>query len=150
MSNNTRHIDEHVGEQLSGYIDGELTQQARQRVQVHCGNCDECAASLAELRALRERVGKSHLSEFGQDTWREKMNDAVVTASQGLGWLLLIGSLLAGAGIAIVMFFADADTSLDQKLVIGGGYLGLALLFVSVLRQRLLERKSDKYKDVEI
>jgi hypothetical protein len=29
-------------------------------------------------------------------------------------------------------------------------YLGLAALFVSVLRQRLIERKTDRYKDVEI
>ncbi len=150
MSNNTPHIQAHVGERLSGYIDGELTQQERQRVEVHCSTCEECAASLAELRALRERVGKSHLSEFGQDIWREKMNDTVVTTSRGIGWLLLIGSFLVGAGIAIVMFFLDAGTTLDEKLVIGGGYLGLALLFVSVLRQRLIERKSDKYKDVEI
>jgi hypothetical protein len=29
-------------------------------------------------------------------------------------------------------------------------YGGLLLVFVSVLRQRLIERKTDKYKDVEI
>jgi hypothetical protein len=29
-------------------------------------------------------------------------------------------------------------------------YLGLGALFASVLRQRLVERKTDKYKDVEI
>jgi hypothetical protein len=37
-----------------------------------------------------------------------------------------------------------------EKLVIGAMYGGLALLFFSVLRQRLIERKTDKYKDVEI
>ena len=37
-----------------------------------------------------------------------------------------------------------------MKLLIGGFYLGLAALFVSVLRQRLIESKTDKYKDVEI
>jgi hypothetical protein len=29
-------------------------------------------------------------------------------------------------------------------------YGGLAALLISVLRQRLIERKTDKYKDVEI
>jgi hypothetical protein len=29
-------------------------------------------------------------------------------------------------------------------------YLGLGALLVSVLRQRIIERKTDKYKDVEI
>ena len=36
MAGNSKDINEHVGELLSGYIDGELTQQERQRVEVHC------------------------------------------------------------------------------------------------------------------
>jgi len=36
---------QHVGELLSGYIDGELTQQQRQRVDVHCHKCDERRAT---------------------------------------------------------------------------------------------------------
>ena len=36
MSNDGGMIGKHVGEMLSGYIDGELTQQQRQRVEVHC------------------------------------------------------------------------------------------------------------------
>ena len=150
MSNKTRHIDEHVGERLSGYIDGELTQQQRQRIEIHCSNCKECESSLVELRALRERVGKSQLGEFGQDVWRERMDDPVVKTSRGIGWLLFIGFTLAGAGIGIFEFVVDSGMSLLEKLLVGGGYLGLALLFFSVLRQRLIERISDKYKDVEI
>ena len=44
----------------------------------------------------------------------------------------------------------DHSMSLMQMLIIGGFYGGMLLLFISVLRQRLIERKSDKYKDVEI
>jgi len=150
MSDKTRLIDEHVGEQLSGYVDGELTQKERQRVEVHCSNCKECESSLVELRALRERVGKSQLSEFGQDAWRERMDDTVVGTSRGIGWLLLIGFALVAAGIGIFEFIFSSSMSLDEKLLLGAGYLGLALLFLSVLRQRLIERKTDKYKDVEI
>ncbi len=39
MAGNSKDINEHVGEWLSGYIDGELTQQQRQRVEVHCDAC---------------------------------------------------------------------------------------------------------------
>ncbi|MBT8071421.1 MAG: zf-HC2 domain-containing protein, partial [Gammaproteobacteria bacterium] len=57
MSDRNRHIDQHVGNLLSGFIDGELTQQQRQLVTLHCDNCDECRENLAGLRELRERVG---------------------------------------------------------------------------------------------
>ncbi len=150
MANKTQHIDEHVGELLSGYVDGELTQQERQRVEIHCSNCKECESNLMELRVLRERVGKSQLSEFGQDVWREMMDDTAVKASRGIGWLLLIGLAMAGAGFGIYELVITSSMSLLEKFLVGGVYLGLALLFFSVLRQRLIERKSDKYKDVEI
>ena len=150
MSNKTQHLDKHVGELLSGYVDGELTQQERQRIEIHLGNCSECTLSLQELRALQERVGSAQLSEFGQDVWREKMDDTAVKVSRGVGWLLLIGFALAGAGFVIYEFVSSSSRTLTEKLLVGGIYLGLALLFFSVVRQRLIERKTDKYKDVEI
>lgn len=150
MTDKVQHIDEHVGERLSGYVDGELTQQERQRVEIHCSDCRECESSLAELQALRARIGKSRLSELGQDVWRERMDDSFVKTSRNIGWLLLIGFALAVAGIGVFALFLDSGMKLGEKLLLGGGYLGLALLFFSVLRQRLIERKTDKYKDVEI
>ena len=39
---------------------------------------------------------------------------------------------------------------LYMKVIIGAIWGGGALLLISVLRQRLIERKSDKYEDVEI
>lgn len=150
MDNTTQLADRHVGDRLSGYLDGELTQQDRQRVELHCASCADCATTLAELRALRERVGQSRLSEFGEDKWRETMDDSVVTTTRSLGWLLLIGIMLIGVGIGIVTFLTDTGASVLEKVLVGGVYVALALLFVSVLRQRLIERTADKYKDVEI
>ena len=54
--------DGHVDELLSGYIDGELTQQDSQRVALHCETCAECQAELAALSALRERVAAAPLA----------------------------------------------------------------------------------------
>ena len=117
MSRNTRHINEHVGELLSGYIDGELTQQERQRVDVHCDNCERCRRERAELRALRERVGSTRLSEYGEDKWRESMNDTGVRTSRGIAWLLLIGGVLALVGIAVYEFLTDPGLELYMKLI---------------------------------
>ena len=150
MSANTRTIDDHVGELLSGYIDGELTQQERQRVEVHCEGCPQCNNDLDELRTLRQKVGCSRLSEFGEDNWREQMDDTTVKVTHGIGWLLFIGGLLLLAGYLIYEFVFDTSLSWGIKLLFGAIYGGFGVLFISVLRQRLIERKSDKYKDVEI
>jgi hypothetical protein len=151
MTDDKPNSDQHVGELLSGYIDGELTQQVRQRVRLHCENCAACRQELETLAAMRERVGKATLSDRDRDTWRENMDDNAVKNTRGAGWLLLIGgALLGGAYLGYELFSAASELSLFEKIVFGGIYGGLLLLFVSVLRQRLIERKTDKYKDVEI
>lgn len=78
------------------------------------------------------------------------MNDTTVKATRGIGWLLLIGGVLLAFGFAVYEIVTDAAISTMERLIIGGIYGGLLLLFLSVLRQRLIEKKTDKYKDVEI
>jgi hypothetical protein len=141
---------EHVGEALSGYLDGELTQQQRQRVELHLADCADCARLHDELRALRSRIGRSDLSGLGKDQWRETMNDPGVTLTRGIGWLLLIGAGVIIGAVGVFLFMTDPDTRVGWKVLISLFYLGWIALFVSVLRQRLIERRSDVYKDVEI
>lgn len=150
MAGNRKQIGEHVGELLSGYIDGELTQQQRQRVDIHCDACEDCATLRDELVALRAEVGDARLSAIGEDKWREMMSDTTVHATRGIGWLLVAGGFLGIAGIAIFELLTDGSISLTEKIIVGSLYGGFAALFISVLRQRLIERKADKYKDVEI
>jgi hypothetical protein len=150
MTNHSR-TDHHVGELLSGYIDGELTQQDRQRVSIHCEDCEQCAALLAELEALRARMGTARIGKANEDIWRELIDDPAVTTTRGIGWLLLIGGLLLAAGFAIYEFVREIESiPTIALLIIGGLYGGILLLFYAVLRQRLIERKTDKYEDVEI
>ena len=150
MLNGNRNMDDHVGELLSGYIDGELTQQQRQLVSLHCEDCNDCRELLSGLREMREKIGKARLSEVGEDKWRETMNDNTVKTTRQIGWLMFIAGLLAIAGIGVFGFLFSNEVSLGMKLIIFAVYGGLAILLISVLRQRLIERKTDKYKDVEI
>lgn len=150
MVKQSHFTDQHVGEMLSGFVDGELTQQERQRVTLHCEQCDECRQNLTELRELRERIGKAHLSEVGEDKWRENMNDPTVQTTRGIGWLLFIAGILAIAGVGLYEFIVEDSMPTWVKLIVTAIYGGLAVLLFSVLRQRIIERKTDKYKDVEI
>lgn len=140
----------HVGELLSGYIDGELTQQQRQRVELHCESCAECRELLEELEALRERMGRARLSRIGEDKWRESMNDNAVNLTRGIGWILLVGGAIGLLLLLLHVIFIESDMNFWEKAIFFGIYGGLGALLVSVLRQRMIESKTDKYKDVEI
>jgi anti-sigma factor RsiW len=150
MTNDKQQVDQHVGELLSGFVDGELTQQQRQLVTLHCDSCSECRKNLANLHELRQRISKAKLSEVGEDKWRETMNDPTVQTTRSIGWLLFIAGLLVIAGIGLVGFIFNDEIPVGVKLIMIAVYGGLATLLYSVLRQRLIERKTDKYKDVEI
>ena len=78
------------------------------------------------------------------------MRDTTAQTARGIGWLLFLGGVLAAGGIAIFAFIADPGIEWHFKLIAIAIYGGLALLFISVLRQRFVEQKADKYKDVEI
>lgn len=150
MSSRNATKEDHVGELLSGYIDGELTQQQQQRVRLHCEACRDCAEELEQLEELRREVGKSRLSPLGEDIWREHMKEPTVEITRGLGWILFIAGILGISGIAVYEFVIDTSMATHFKVITGLVWLGMGALLVSVLRQRLIERKSDKYKDVEI
>ena len=142
--------ERHLGERLSGYLDGELTQQDRHLVERHCEACAQCRADLEELKSLRERIAGVPLSPIGPDEWRENMNDSQVNLSRGLGWIaFILGSVFIGLWLVIAILFDDGIDPM-MKVLIFAVYGGLAALLYSVLRQRLIERKTDKYKDVEI
>jgi predicted anti-sigma-YlaC factor YlaD len=150
MNDDKRQVDQHVGELLSGFVDGELTQQQRQLVTLHCDNCIECRENLANLHELRQRISKAKLSEVGEDKWRETMNVPTVQTTRSIGWLLFIAGLLVIAVIGLVGFIFSDEIPVGMKLIMIAVYGGLATLLYSVLRQRIIERKTDKYKDVEI
>ena len=78
------------------------------------------------------------------------MDKAVDRTTRRIGWLLLGGAALVLVGYVGYQFvLAETETPL-VKWAVGAFYVGLAVLLLSVLRQRLVARKKDPYKDVEI
>jgi len=78
------------------------------------------------------------------------MKEQTTGAGRRLGWILFIAGVLGISGIAIYEFVIDTSMPTHIKVLTGLVWIGLGILLVSVLRQRLVERKTDKYKDVEI
>ena len=111
---------------------------------------DRLVRELERLEELRREIGKSRLSPLGEDIWREHMNEPTVHVTRGIGWLIFVAGLLAAGGFAIYEFIIDSSVPLHMKIISALIWGGLAVLLASVIRQRLIERKSDKYKDVEI
>ncbi|MCO7227333.1 anti-sigma factor [Pleionea sp. CnH1-48] len=135
---------------LSGYIDGELTQQQSQKVHLHISSCDDCRKMLEELKQLKVNVGNMEKPAMPEEILDEIMQDAPARSMQTIGWFLLsVGCsfLVAFCGFH---FFFSSDIPIFLKLIYSGIFGGLFFLFISVLRQRLIARKTDRYKGVDL
>ena len=78
------------------------------------------------------------------------MNDMTVRTSRGFGWVSLVVGVVIVAGYGAFCFATDDTVPALIKTGVGAIAVGTVLLFASVLRQRLLSRKSDRYEDVQI
>ena len=146
---------------LSGYLEGELTQSARQRVDVILEDCKACAGTLEELQ---QQEGSMNCESMTTEGKRKLRRGAEEGAGASLGqWLFLGGVLLVygtGAYLLCVELVADAkfaETGNEEdkfpmlmRIGVPTLLLGLGILFFTVLFQRIRAAKTDKYTDVKI
>ncbi|MCC5880629.1 MAG: zf-HC2 domain-containing protein [Idiomarina sp.] len=151
---NTSNLCDEVAVQLSAYLDDELTQQQAQRIGLHLKQCASCNALYAELKAQRTDL-KHALLETPETT--ELLQLEQEPGARGLafiGWGLFIFAALLLAALFSWQFIASLLTASGLvfwiQLATALLYIGLFVLFLSVLRQRLIARKTDKYKKVKL
>lgn len=139
-----RRFDEEL---LSGYLDHALTQGERQRVRLHLEDCPACRAELQEMTALREAAMTTRFAMPSDDQWNEAPRGAGSLWSRRAGWLLVVVWIAAIAGFAL-WELATGPAALVEKLFVFAGLTGAALLFVSVLVDRLRTWPLDRYRRV--
>lgn len=134
---------------LSGYLDRELTQQQQQRVMLHLQECDHCRPLLEDLKEIKSALHDTALQSVDAREIDAIMANSLAKKLSIAGWsLLLLGLSILGA-FCVYRFFMD-NSPLWFKLTVSITIGGLVFLFGSVLRQRLLARKTDKYRKVTL
>jgi Na+/proline symporter len=80
----------------------------------------------------------------------EKLEQRIsVQAPRKAGWALLILGVTVWAAYGAYLFLTDPDLLTFEGMTAGAIVIGVVLLFISVLRQRLLELPHDRYKGVK-
>ncbi len=142
-----------IGELLSGYVDRELTQQQSQRVQIHLDTCADCRKLHGDLKHMKEQLRQLSYPISDEEMLEKLEKDLFASGSRNLGWVFLaIGALIAvvAGAVAFLTFLAAPDVPVLVKLFNGLLVIGGAALFVSVVRERLMTYKKDKYRNVKL
>ncbi|MGX5175175.1 anti-sigma factor family protein [Aliikangiella sp. IMCC44653] len=135
---------------LSGYIDGELTQQEAQKVALLLDSDSEYQQLYTELKLMRNEVQSLSLQDKELKHLDKLFKEPIVKTSRIFGLALVFISAIAAMLLTLYMIFTHPELGLIEKGLVGLLGSGFMLLLVSVLRQRLLSLKNDKYKRVKL
>jgi len=135
---------------VSGYLDRELTQQDAQRVRNHLESCDKCSKAHAEMKLLKERMGGLTYPDTDRETLAALEKDMLSQVGQWSGWLLVALGILVIMGFGMYTYLTSPDLHGLVKFMYVALHLGLAILFIVVLRQRLKTYRNDKYRKVKL
>ena len=142
-------------ELLSGYLDGALTQQEEQRVRLHLERTPGARAMLGELAALRQAARSTPFAPVEDRQWSEQPRSRTTAIALWLGVGLLA---LCGLGLAFVAVWqashAPSGTEMKRGMIwwaVGlwaSGLGGALLVFLSILGDHWIDRRSDRYRRV--
>lgn len=134
-------------------IDGEITPAEREKLEMHLQACPDCRADLAEMKRWKGVSGEMKnklLPDMARDEyWRHIYN----RLERGVAWILVSLGAIILLGFAVAQFLAGVLKSTQMSGLEKFGVLALALgfvvLFVSVVREKLMVGKHDKYKEIQ-
>ena len=133
---------------LSGYLDGELTQQDRQPVENHLRSCTMCRNLFEELAATKSATQGLDMEQLEDEDWKMMEARILERVGQGLGWSILLVWLVVTSAYGLYQYGTSPSEPFFEKILVFSLFLGFGLLFLSVLSQRLREHRTDRYKGV--
>lgn len=138
--------EEHYRVLISGYLDGELAPADRADLEAHLEGCPACQRELDTMRRLFWGTTSAFaLDEVSEKTWDDFLENVYNRIERRTGWIIFIAGMVLLSLFSLYMFVMEPWTSALWKVLLATPVAGLAILFVSVLRQRLEDMKTDRY-----
>ena len=134
---------------LSGYIDDELDQDERDRVETHLAECESCRRELTELQRVVEMTEMMRFKDPPNDVWTNYWHGVYNRIERGAGWTIFAVGLAVLVAYGIYEFLTDPTVDAIVKLMIATPIVGLTAVFVSVWREKRIVNRHDKYKDIQ-
>jgi len=137
---------------MMAYLDHELSDEQLKAFEAHLASCPKCTQELEEFKKLKQITDDVELVEPEDRLWRHYWGGVYNRIERGIGWVVFsvagILLLIYGGFTAIENVITDPGISALLKVGLLALLVGLAILFVSVVRERIFFWSKDRYKDV--
>lgn len=135
---------------LSGYIDGELTPEETARVKEMLEASPETRALYDELCLVAEATDALCIEDPPEAVWDTFLDEVYNRVERRTGWVILLAGLVGVALLALYLYVTISWGPTWERILLAAPFIGVFILFVSVLRQRLFVLPTDRYsRDVK-
>ena len=145
-------LTEHESVLLGKALEGVLEEAERREYEALLERRPELRKELQTLKDVQEVTMAMNFKKPPEETWDRYWGGVYARMERGVAWMLI--SLGAAVGIAFAGYHAmlalleDTSAPLLLKIALAALVLGGAILLVSVVREKLVLRKTDKYREV--
>ena len=142
-------MTDYIRKLLTGYVDGELTDNERRKVEQALAASPELRTELDEFRKLKEVTGMAQYADLPDEVWETYWESIYKKLERGIGWMFFsIGAIvLLGFGLyhVFAQLYLDPQVPLWMKFGLTALAAGSIVLLVSFVRERLFAYKRDRY-----
>ena len=137
---------------MMGYLDNELEIEQKKAFKEHLASCSECKSELEEFKRLKQITDEVSLVEPEDKMWEQYWSSIYNRIERGVGWIVFsVAAILLtiyGGFKLIEEIVKDPTIGMLLKAGMLALVLGLAVLFVSALRERVYFWSKDRYRNV--
>lgn len=144
--------DKDKRELLAGYVDGELPEEKRRALEKELEQNEELRSELEEFKKLKEVTGMVRYADLPEEVWENYWHNLYRKLERGAGWILFSIGAIVLLSFGLYHFFSelyvDPEVPTLVKIGVSAAGLGLVVLLVSYVRERLFAYRRDRYREV--
>ena len=130
---------------LMAFIDGEISEEDKKDLQAHLDGCYSCRKDKEQFEKLNRLFKEKPFADIPNHEWCNYHTSIMSRLERKIGWLLLIIGLILITGFSLVKFILEPKISPIIKYGTLAVLIGLVILLIAVVRERLTFYKYDKY-----
>jgi ferric-dicitrate binding protein FerR (iron transport regulator) len=153
MTSNETNDKARVQGLMMGALDGEISAEEQRELDGILARDSEVRAEWDRLKRVKEVTGAMTYREPPEEIWDEYWVSVYNRTERGIAWILVsmggVVVLAYGAWKFLETLWADANAPGFLKLAIMAVAVGLIVLAISVIREKLFTNRRDPYKEIE-
>ncbi|HUV36476.1 MAG TPA: zf-HC2 domain-containing protein [Patescibacteria group bacterium] len=131
------------------YIDGEMTGGERAAFERHLDECGDCRRTLGELGEVNRLTESIMIKDPQDEFWALYWKSIYRRLERKTAWIFMIAGIGMLVGYELYRAFSSFGRVTFQKIALIVFIVGVVLLLVSVVRERIHQYRSDPYRDVK-